>query len=193
VDSSNCGFCTKFSCGVSSPYFDSRPITVPCTSVRAGWVCSYPFPRKWYRAGPAWCGTTVVESFRVCSVEIMVWVVRSERGGGLCLSWIWVMPMMSSLPRMQRAACVAPGRLLVHLRVGILKFAPPCSCGDFCLVGVFFRSLEKNSRGSCSWLVPCSTLAKRACSYPTPRGWCRAGRARRLRLSFAFLIGSCTY
>jgi len=98
--------------------------------------------------------------------------------------------MMSSFPPMWLAAFVVPGRLLVRLRVGILKFAPPCSRGDLCSAGIFFRYLIVK-RGCCSCPIPCSTLAERACLCPSPRGWYRAGRARRLCLSFAFFVGSC--
>ena len=96
--------------------------------------------------------------------------------------------MMSSFPPMWLAAFVVPGWLLVRLRVGILKFAPPCSGGDLCSAGIFFRYLIVK-RGCCSCPIPCSTLA--SCSCPSPRGWYRAGRARRLCLSFTFFVGSC--
>jgi len=88
---------------------------------------------------------------------------------------------------------VSPGRLLVRLRVGILKFEPPCARGDLWSAGFFCRSLVVK-RGSCSCPIPCSTLgAERACSCPSPKRWYRAGRARHLRLSRAFFVGSCTY
>jgi len=85
---------------------------------------------------------------------------------------------------------VSPGRLLARLRVGILKFTLPCPRGDLWSTGIFFRSLVVK-RGTCSCPIPCSTLAERACSYPSPRGWCRASRALCLSSSFAFFVGSC--
>ena len=117
----------------------------------------------------------------------MTWVVRSKRGGGLCLPRIW---MMSSSPPMWLAAFMSPIRLLTRLRVGILKFALPCSCGDLGATGIFCRSLIVKF-GCCSCPIPCSVLAEPAYSCPSPRGGCRACRVPPLSMSFAFVVGSC--
>jgi len=72
-----------------------------------------------------------------------------------------------------------------------LKFAPPCARGDLCSAGIFCRS-SVVKRCCCPCPVPCSTLgAEQACSCPSPKGWYRASRARRLCLSRAFCVGSC--
>jgi len=90
--------------------------------------------------------------------------------------------MASLFPSMWFTAFVSPGRLLVRLR--ILKFAPPCVRGDLWSARIFCRS-SVVMRG-------CSILgAERACSCPSPKGWYRASRARRLCLRRAFFVGPC--
>jgi len=92
--------------------------------------------------------------------------------------------MASLFPLMWLAVFVSPGRLLVRWRVGILKFAPPCARGGLCSVGIFCRS-SVVMRG-CSILGP-----ERVCSCPSPKGWYRTSRARRLYLSRAVFVGTC--
>ena len=58
-----------------------------------------------------------------------------------------------------------------------MKFAMPCSCGELCSAESFFLG-----RGCCSRPISCSTLAAPACSFPSPRGGCRAVRAMHWRL-----------
>jgi len=121
----------------------------------------------------------------------VAWVVRSNRGGGLCLPWIWMMCIMSLFPSVWLAAFVSLGRLLVRLRVGILKFAHPCARGDLCSAEFFCRT-SVAKRGSCPCPVPCSSpRTERACSCPSPKGWYRTSRARRLGLCCEFFVGPC--
>jgi len=104
-----------------------------------------------------------------------------------------MMCVMSLFPSVWLAAFVSPGRLLVRLRVGILKFAHPCARGDFCSAELCCRS-SVAKRGSSPCPVPCSSPGtERACSCPSPKGWYRASRTRRLGLSRAFFVGPCGY
>ena len=71
-------------------------------------------------AGPCGC----------CSVDLVSWGVGSNRGGGLCLSWMWMMCGVSMSVRL--ATVVSPGRLLMRLGVRILRFSRSCARGGFC-------------------------------------------------------------
>jgi len=73
-------------------------------------------------AGPCGC----------CSVDLVARGVGSNRGGGLCLPWMWMMCGVSMFPSVRLAAIVSPGRLLMRWRVGKVKFARPCTRGGFC-------------------------------------------------------------
>jgi len=66
-----------------------------------------------------------------CCVCCFAGVVRSNRRGGLCAPWMWMM-CVSMFPSVRLAAYVSPGRLCVRLRVGILRFARPCARGVIC-------------------------------------------------------------
>jgi len=120
-------FCyrSSFACCVSCPG------SVPCSSAGAGRACSVPSPKAWYRASRVRCCTIFVGSYGCFSVDFMTWVVRSNRGGGLCLSWMWMICVLSLFPSVWLAVFVSPGRLFVYLRVGILKFAHLCASVDF--------------------------------------------------------------
>ena len=66
------------------------------------------------------------------SVDLVAWGVGSNRGGGLCLPWMWMMCGVSMFPSVRLAAVVSPGRLLMRWRVGIVRFVRPCARGEFC-------------------------------------------------------------
>jgi len=63
----------------------------------------------------------------LCGDGFVVWVVRSNRGGGLCLPWMWMMCVESMFPSVRLTAFVSRGRLLLRVRVRILGFARPCA------------------------------------------------------------------
>ena len=187
ADFSGCRLCSRFCCRSSFTCCGSCPGSVPCSSAGAGRACSCPFLKGWYRAGRVRCGTIFVGSYGCCSVDFMVWV----RGVGLCLPWMCMVCVMSLFPSVWLVAFVSPGRLLVCLGVGILKFAHPCARGDFCSAEFCCRS-SVAKRGRCPCSVPCSSPGtERACSCPSLKGWYRASRARRLGLSRAFFVGPC--
>jgi len=45
-------------------------------------------------------------------VDLVVWGVGSNRGGGLCLPWMWMMCGVSMFPSVRLATVASPGRLL---------------------------------------------------------------------------------
>ena len=67
-----------------------------------------------------------------CSVDLVAWGVGSNRGGGLCLPWMWMMCGVSMFPSVRLATVVSPGRLLMRLGVRILRFSRSCARGGFC-------------------------------------------------------------
>jgi len=104
-----------------------------------------------------------------------------------------MMCIMSLFPSVWLAAFVSPGRLPMRLSVGILKCAHPCTRGVLCSAEFCYRS-SVAKRGSCPCPVARSCPGtERACSCPSPKGWYRASRARRLSLNRAFFVGSCGF
>jgi len=90
-----------------------------------------------------------------CSICVVAGVVRSNRVGGLCLPWMWMMCDVSMFPSFRPAASVSSCRLPARLRVGILNFACPCARGEFCDV---FGAEAGFSRGRCCAASLCSIL-----------------------------------
>jgi len=95
------------------------PCPVPCFSPGTERACSCPSPKGWYRASRAQSlGLSrlfLVGSCSCCSVDLVAWGVGFNRGGGLCLPWMWMMCGVSMFPSLRLAA------VTVCLRVG-------CSC-----------------------------------------------------------------
>ena len=99
-------------------------------------ACSCLSPKGWYRSNRArslgFSRKFFVGPCGYCSVDLVVWGVGSNRGGGLCLPWMWMMCGVSMFPSVRLTTVVSPGRLLMRLRVRILRFARPCARGGFC-------------------------------------------------------------
>jgi len=81
----------------------------------------------------------------------------SDRAGGLCLPWMWMMCNVSMFPSVRPAASVSSCLLLSRLRVGILNFACPCARVDFCDV---FGAEAGVSPGRCCAASLCSIHQK---------------------------------
>ena len=122
----------EFCCRSSVAKRGTCPCPVPSSSPRTERACSCPSPKGWYRASRARrLGLSRAFFVGPCgcySVDLVAWGVGSNRGGGLCLPWTRLMCGVSMFP----SAVVSPGRLLMHWRVGIVRFARPCARGGFC-------------------------------------------------------------
>ena len=149
------GFCYRSSVAC----WGSCLCSVPCSSLRTERACTCPSPKEWYRAGRGrglgFCRRIFVEPCGCCSICVVAGVVRSDRAGGLCLPWTWMMCDVSMFPSVRPAALVSSCRLLARLRVGILNFACPCARGDFFDV---FGAEAGISPGRCCAASLCSNL-----------------------------------
>jgi len=91
-------------------------------------------PRGWCRASQGesseLCPSIPAGPYGCCCVCCFAWVIRSNRGGGLCAPWMWMM-CVSMFPSVRLAACVSSCWLRC-LRVGIRMYARPCARGMVC-------------------------------------------------------------
>ena len=125
-----CWFGSGFCCSPCVACRGSIPCSVPCSGPRTERACPYPSPRGWCRtsrgessefrpsipAGPYDCRC-------VCC---FAGVIRSNRRGGLCAPWMWMM-CVSMFPFVRLAACVS----LCWLRCLRVQ-ARPCARGMVC-------------------------------------------------------------
>jgi len=128
--------CSGFCCRSSVACWGSCPCSVPWSSLRTERACTCPSPKGWYRAcrvrGSGCYHKFFVEAYCCFSGALVVWVIGSDRVGGLCLPWMQMMCDVSMFPSVRPPAFVSPGRMLLRMRVRILMFARPCARGGFC-------------------------------------------------------------
>jgi len=129
-----CWFGTSFCCSPGVACRGSIPCSVPCSGPRTERACLYPSPKGWCRASQGetseLCPHIPAGPHGSCCVCGFAWVVRSNRGGGLCVPWMWMMCVFM-FPSVRLAVCVSSCWLRC-LRVGIRKFAHPCARGMVC-------------------------------------------------------------
>jgi len=150
---------SEFCCRSSVSCQGSCFCSILCSSQRTNRACTCPSPKEWYRAG---CGRSMGSCCRIfvglcgcCSIRVVAGVVRSNRVGGLCLLWMWMMCDVSMFLSFRPAASVSSCRLPARLRVRILNFACPCARGEFCDI---FGAEAGFSPGSCCAASLCSIL-----------------------------------
>jgi len=122
---------TGFCCSPCVACRGSIPCSVPYSGLGTERACPYPSPRRWCRASRG-------DSSELCpSIPYGCWcvccfaeVVRSNRRGEQCASWMWMM-CVSMFPSVRPAVCVSSCWLRC-LRVEIRMFARPCVRGMVC-------------------------------------------------------------
>ena len=119
-----CGVCVLSSCC-------SLSVAQLLFVLRAGLLVSFPEGMVSCKPGQE-LGLLPHNFCGYCSVDLVAWGVGSNRGGGLCLPWMWMMCGVSMFPSVRLATVVSPGRLFMRLRVRILRFPRPCARGGFC-------------------------------------------------------------
>ena len=112
----------------------SIPCSVPCSGPRTERACPYPSPRGWCRASRGesseFCPRIPAGPYGCYCVCCFAGVIRSNRRGGLCAPWMWMM-CVSMFPSVRLATCVS-SCWLRFLRVEIRMFARPCARGMVC-------------------------------------------------------------
>jgi len=153
-----CWLNTGFRCSPCVACQGSIPCSVPCSGPRTEWACPYPSPGGWCRASQGesseFCPSISAGPYGCCCVCCFAWVVRSNRGGGLCAPWMWMM-CVSMFPSVRLAAGVS-SCWLCCLRVGIRKFARPCARGMVC--DAFGAEASFSPCRCCAALLLCSIL-----------------------------------
>jgi len=150
-----CWLGTGICCSLCVACRGSIPCSVPCSGPRTERACPYPSPRGGVRASQGesseLCPSIPAGPYGYCCVCCFAWVVRSNRGGGLCAPWMWMM-CVSMFPSVRLAAFLS-SCWLCCLRVGIRKFACPCARGMVC-----------DAFGAEAGFSPCRCCAALLCS-----------------------------
>jgi len=132
---------------------------LPCTNPRTVPVYPCLCPKGWYRADQeagAACSFFSVSAF--CRDSLSFWVCCATRGA-LCL-------------------CCVSGTLWLSGYILVSGHVSDILCA-WALRSEFCCRSSVSSRGCCVRSVPCSSLrTERACTCPSPKGWCRAGCGR---------------
>jgi len=148
---------TIFCCSSCVACRGSIPCFVPCSGLRTEQACLYPSLRGWCCASQGesseFCASIPAGPDGCCCVCCFAWVVRSDRGGGLCTPRIWMM-CVSMFPSVRLAACVSSCQLRC-LRVEIGIYARPCARGIICNA---FGAEAGFSPGRCCAALLCSIL-----------------------------------